>query len=111
MSTPEHIEKIHFTIGEVAEQLKVAPSLIRFWEKEFTQLKPQKTEGGTRKYTQKDIQLLKRIYHLVKEEGFTLQGAKERLREGNRKADLQEIKERLTEIKKFLEKIKDQLSV
>ena len=111
MSTPEHIEKIHFTIGEVAEQLQVAPSLIRFWEKEFPQLKPQKTEGGTRKFTQKDIQVLKRIYHLVKEEGFTLQGAKERLKEGNQKADLQEIKERLTAIKKFLENIKDQLSV
>ena len=111
MSTPEHIEKIHFTIGEVAAQLQVAPSLIRFWEKEFPQLKPQKTEGGTRKFTQKDIQVLKRIYHLVKEEGFTLQGAKERLKEGNQKADLQEIKERLTAIKKFLENIKDQLSV
>jgi DNA-binding transcriptional MerR regulator len=111
LSTPEHIEKIHFTIGEVAEQLQVAPSLIRFWEKEFPQLKPQKTEGGTRKFTQKDIQVLKRIYHLVKEEGFTLQGAKERLKEGNQKADLQEIKERLTAIKKFLENIKDQLSV
>ncbi|MBU3662610.1 MAG: MerR family transcriptional regulator [Bacteroidetes bacterium] len=111
MSTPEHIEKIHFTIGEVAAQLQVAPSLIRFWEKEFPQLKPQKTEGGTRKFTQKDIQVLKRIYHLVKEEGFTLQGAKERLKEGNQKADLQEIKERLTDIKKFLENIKNQLSV
>jgi hypothetical protein len=51
------------------------------------------------------------VYHLVKEEGFTLQGAKERLKEGNQKADLQEIKERLTAIKKFLENIKDQLSV
>jgi DNA-binding transcriptional MerR regulator len=111
LSTPEHIEKIHFTIGEVAAQLQVAPSLIRFWEKEFPQLKPQKTEGGTRKFTQKDIQVLKRIYHLVKEEGFTLQGAKERLKEGNQKADLQEIKERLTDIKKFLENIKNQLSV
>jgi DNA-binding transcriptional MerR regulator len=110
LSTPEHIEKIHFTIGEVAAQLEVAPSLIRFWEKEFTQLKPLKTDGGTRKFTQKDIQVLKRIYHLVKEEGFTLQGAKERLKEGNRKAELQEIKERLSEIKKFLENIKDQLS-
>jgi len=111
LSTPEHIEKIHFTIGEVAAQLEVAPSLIRFWEKEFPQLKPLKTDGGTRKFTQKDIQVLKRIYHLVKEEGFTLQGAKERLKEGNRKAELQEIKERLSEIKKFLEHLKDQLSV
>ena len=110
MSTPEHIEKLYFTIGEVADQLKVAPSLIRFWEQSFPQLKPHKTDGGTRKYSQKDIELLRKIYRLVKEEGFTLQGANERLKEGNKKAEIQDIKDKLFSIKQFLEQLKNQIS-
>lgn len=110
MSTPEPIDKLYFTIGEVAEQLKLSPSLIRFWEQHFTQLKPQKTVGGTRKYSKKDIEVLRKIYRLVKEEGFTLQGAKERLKEGNKKAELQDIKDKLVSLKHFLEQLKKQIS-
>ncbi len=109
MKHSDEIEKTHFSIGEVAEILKLSPSVIRFWEKEFPQLKPHKTEGGTRKFAQKDIQLLQRIYHLVKVEGFTLQGANERLKEGNAKANIDEIKEKLNKLRGFLVEIKNQL--
>lgn len=109
MEEKDDIVKTYFTIGEVAEQLKVAPSVIRFWEKEFPQLKPQKSAGGTRKFHQKDIDLLHRIYHLVKVEGFTLQGARERLREGNAKADIDEIKEKLNKLRGFLVELNNQL--
>src|SRR6478735_12506797 len=71
----DSISKTYFTIGEVSEMIGEAPSLIRFWEKEFPMLKPEKTEKGTRKYTDKDIRLLQLIHHLVKEKGYTLQGA------------------------------------
>src|SRR6218665_4124453 len=80
MTNQDSIQKLHYTIGEVSAMLGEAPSLIRFWEKEFTQLKPHKTEKGTRKYSQKDIELLRLIHHLVKEKGYTLEGAKDALK-------------------------------
>lgn len=71
--------KVFYSISEVARHLGVNASLIRFWEKEFPQLKPRKNSRGERLYTKKDIQLLERIYHLVKVEGFTLEGARRHL--------------------------------
>lgn len=71
--------KIFFSISEVARHLNVNPSLIRFWEKEFPQVKPRKNARGERLYTKKDIQLLEEIYRLVKVEGFTLEGARRHL--------------------------------
>lgn len=90
---------------------KVNASLIRFWEKEFEVLKPRKSNKGNRLYTKKDIQNLRAIYHLVKEKGFTLQGAKEKLKEKpldeqdrNREAieKLQRVKTYLLDLKKRL---------
>ena len=72
--------KLFYTIGEVAEMFNVNTSLLRYWESEFPQLKPHKTTKGTRSYTEKDIALLRRIYHLTKECGYTLDGAREQLR-------------------------------
>jgi DNA-binding transcriptional MerR regulator len=109
MKHSDEIEKTHFTIGEVSKLLNVAPSVIRFWEKEFSQLKPQKSKGGTRNFSQKDLQLLQRIYHLLKVEGFTLQGARERLKAGNAMADIDEIKEKLNKLRGFLVDLKKQL--
>lgn len=77
------IEKQFWTIGEVAQDLGVNTSLIRYWEKEFGTIRPKRTGRGDRSYTRKDIDLLKRIQHLVKEKGFTLQGAREQLKKGN----------------------------
>ncbi|MEI7597363.1 MAG: MerR family transcriptional regulator [Bacteroidota bacterium] len=68
--------KLYYTITEVAVMLKVNPSLLRFWEKEFDMISPKKNKKGTRHYTKKDIELIDTIYSLVKDKGFTLEGAK-----------------------------------
>jgi DNA-binding transcriptional MerR regulator len=72
-----HITKHYYTIGEVAKLVKVSTSLLRYWEREFQHLKPQKNKQGIRKYSQADIQKIKLIYQLVKEQGYTIRGAKE----------------------------------
>ena len=74
-------EKRYYGIGEVAKAFNVNTSLIRFWEKEFDIIKPKKNAKGNRKFTPEDIKNLKFIYHLVKERGFTLEGAKIHLKE------------------------------
>ncbi|GAB1449157.1 MAG: MerR family transcriptional regulator [Bacteroidia bacterium] len=105
----EEIEKIYFTIGEVSKELNLAPSLIRFWEKEFPELSPRKTEKGTRKYTRENIALLKLIYQLVKVEGFTLQGAREKLKAQGKTAETAALTEKLLNLKTFLIELKKQL--
>ena len=77
-------EKRYYGIGEVAKAFGVNTSLIRFWEKEFDILQPKKTAKGNRKFTPADIKNLELIYHLVKERGFTLEGAKIHLKEGKK---------------------------
>ncbi len=74
-------EKRYFKIGEVAKAFDVNASLLRFWENEFDVLRPKKNAKGNRLFTQEDIKNLKLIYHLVKEKGFTLEGAKNKLKE------------------------------
>ena len=103
-------EKRYYGIGEVAKAFDVNTSLIRFWEKEFDILKPKKNAKGNRKFTPEDIKNLKFIYHLVKERGFTLEGAKTHLKE-NKKQSLTnfEIINKLEGIKAQLTKIKSQL--
>ncbi|SIT13140.1 DNA-binding transcriptional regulator, MerR family [Zobellia uliginosa] len=103
-------EKRYYGIGEVAKAFGVNTSLIRFWEKEFDALKPKKNAKGNRKFTPQDINNLKLIYHLVKERGFTLEGAKTHLKE-NRQKTLNnfDIIDKLERIKTELTKIKDQL--
>ncbi len=73
-------EKMYFTIGEVSKMFDVKTSLIRFWEKEFDILKPMKNKKGNRLFTVQDVDNLHTIYHLVRERGFTLQGAKDKLK-------------------------------
>tara|TARA_Y100000768_G_scaffold258706_1_gene196779 strand:+ start:909 stop:1235 length:327 start_codon:yes stop_codon:yes gene_type:complete len=73
-------EKRYYSIGEVSKAFNVNPSLLRFWEKEFDEIKPKKKESGTRKYTPENIKILKLIYHLVKEKGLTISGAKKHLK-------------------------------
>ncbi len=77
-------EKLYYSIGEVAKAFDVNTSLLRFWEKEFDILQPKKTAKGNRKFTPTDIKNLELIYHLVKERGFTLEGAKIHLKEGRK---------------------------
>jgi len=103
-------EKLYYGIGEVAEAFGVNTSLIRFWEKEFDAIKPKKNAKGNRKFTQQDIKTLELIYHLVKERGFTLDGAKIHLKENKQKTlDQFEIIRKLESVKAELLKIKEQL--
>lgn len=103
-------EKRYYGIGEVAKAFNVNTSLIRFWEKEFDVLKPKKNAKGNRKFTPDDIKNLKFIYHLVKERGFTLEGAKTHLKEDKKESlDKFQIINKLEGIKAQLIKIKTQL--
>ncbi|GGX24049.1 MerR family transcriptional regulator [Aquimarina muelleri] len=103
-------KKMYYGIGEVAEAFNVNASLIRFWEKEFDILKPKKNAKGNRKFTPEDIKNLELIYHLVKERGFTLEGAKIHLKEQKIEAlDSFDMIRKLEAIKGQLLKIKEQL--
>lgn len=103
-------EKRYYGIGEVARAFGVNTSLIRFWEKEFDALKPKKNAKGNRKFTPEDIKNLELIYHLVKERGFTLEGAKTHLKEEKQKTLSNfEIIRKLEFLKTELTKIKNQL--
>jgi DNA-binding transcriptional MerR regulator len=103
----DDIEKTYYKIGEVAAFLNVNVSLIRFWEKEFPQVKPNKTAKGDRKYTTSEIQLLQQIYQLVKVEGYTLQGAKDKLNLTPK--DNQQIIQKLFTLKQYLIELKSSL--
>lgn len=102
--------KRYYGIGEVAEAFKVNTSLIRFWEKEFDVIQPKKNAKGNRKFTPEDIRNLELIYHLVKERGFTLEGAKTHLKEEKHKTLSNfEIIRKLEGVKAKLINLKNQL--
>lgn len=104
------IEKVYFTIGEVADMLNVATSLIRFWESEFDTIKPKKNKKGNRQFTKDDIENIKLVYHLVKEKGYTLQGAKDMLKgNGQTTQDKFTMINSLQEIKAFLIEVRKQI--
>ena len=103
-------EKRYYSIGEVAKAFKVNTSLIRFWEKEFEVIQPKKNAKGNRKFTPEDIKNLELIYHLVKERGFTLEGAKTHLKEEKQKTLSNfDIVRKLEKIKSSIINIKNQL--
>ena len=109
-----HIElqpdKRYYSIGEIAKAFDVNASLIRFWDGEFDILKPKKNAKGNRMFTPEDVNNLKLIYHLVKERGFTLEGARTHLKEGQKNTlDKFEIISKLETIKTQLMNIKNQL--
>ena len=106
----KEIEKLYYSIGEVAEIFTVAPSLIRFWESEFDIIKPKKNRKGNRQFTKDDIDNVRTIYHLVKEKGFTLQGAKEMLRNDSQAVkDKMEMLDSLRNVRKFLIELREKL--
>lgn len=103
--------KMFYTIGEVADMFNVNTSLIRFWEKEFDVIKPQRNRKGNRLFTPSDVDYFHQIYHLVKEQGFTLQGAKDRLKikvSEHTDANFEAVKT-LKNIKTFLLNLKENL--
>jgi len=104
-------EKRYYKIGEVAKAFGLNTSHIRFWEKEFDILKPKKNNKGNRLFTQEDLKNLKLIYYLVKEKGFTLEGAKSKMKENPKNVKSNhDIIMRLETIKAELIKIKNQIS-
>jgi DNA-binding transcriptional MerR regulator len=109
-----HIElapnKRYYSIGEIAKAFDVNASLIRFWDKEFDILKPKKNAKGNRMFTPEDVKNLQLIYHLVKERGFTLEGAKTHLKENQKKTlDKFDIISKLETIKAQLNTLKNQI--
>ena len=104
------IEKKYFSIGEVADMIKVAASLIRYWEGEFDIIRPKKDKKGNRRYTNDDIQKIRYVYHLVKEKGYTLQGAQEVIASGKKQGfDKVTAVQKLQELKDFLINLKHEL--
>jgi len=104
-------DKLYYTIGEVSGMFHVNPSLIRFWEKEFTIIRPQKNKKGNRVFTVKDIDNFRLIYNLVKEKGYTIQGARDHLAKHKSEAEKNiEIIKSLQEIRSFLIDVGKELS-
>ena len=104
--------KLYYSVSEVAQMLGVSKSLLRFWEKEFPQITPKKAGRGIRQYRKEDIDTLKLIYHLVKEQGMTLQGARQRLEVNNKNQTTSnfELLERLRAIREELVGMRDALN-
>jgi len=104
------VEKLYYSIGEVARMLEVPVSTVRFWENEFTILKPMKNKKGNRLFTPADVKNLKIIHHLLKEEGMTLSGVKKKLTGKWDEMDFKfEINESLQNIKSILLDLKDNM--
>lgn len=104
------LTKLYYPIGEVADMFMVAPSVIRYWESEFPQLHPAKNNKGERKYTAKDIEMIQHIYHLVKEKGFTIDGAKKELDlQKQDKKDKNQLLQQLKDLKKRILSLRQSL--
>ena len=105
-------KRLYYSIQEVADHFAVNVSLLRYWEKEFENIRPKKTAGGTRQYTKEDIQQIEIVYHLVKEKGMTIEGARQTL---NSKKDDEEKRAeavaRLKEIRKELASIEEEFEM
>lgn len=111
MENEEKSKKFYYRIGEIATDLGVATSLLRFWEKEFSQfIEPQRNKRGVRLYSAKDYELFSRIYTLVKIEGLTLRGARDKI-QSDKKApgEREEVIRSLVNVKSFLDELKKHL--
>lgn len=110
MEDQDGIQRKYYTIGEVADMLNVKPSLIRFWETEFSQLSPRKNRKGNRTYTEADIEVLKTIYYLVKVRKYTLKGAQDKLKQNSKDLEYeQRTRETLLKVRGFLTELKEYL--
>lgn len=105
------IGKLYYRIGEVADMFKVNTSLIRFYEKEFDIIKPHRNSKGNRLFTQNDVDHFHTIFHLIKEKGYTLEGAKLQLREKRSAANApqEEVLSSLLRMKRFLLELREQI--
>lgn len=102
-------DKLYYSIGEVAKAFDVNTSLIRYWEQEFPIIKPKKNKKGNRYFTPADVHHLQIIYHLVKEKGYTLDGARIALATNDKISETVTLINRLQFVKAELEKLKNSL--
>jgi DNA-binding transcriptional MerR regulator len=103
-------DKLYYSISEVADSLDVSQSLLRYWQTEFPVINPKRNKKGNRFYSHKDLDNIRLIHHLVKEQGHTLQGAKEKMKlKSNKVKEDVDIIDRLKHVRSFLVNIKDNL--
>lgn len=106
----ENLTKLYYSISEVATMFNVSKSLIRFWESEFDLLRPHKNSKGDRRFTVQNIEQFNTIYHLVKERGFTLEGAKRELKLNKERVSVKrKTMESLTKLRNFLDELKEEI--
>lgn len=104
------VKKLYYSMGEVAEMFDVNRSLIRHWESKFDCLRPHKNQKGNRMFTPADVEKLKQIYHLVKEQGMTLEGARKAMKGFSRGVSRDtELLERLQRIRSALVEVREEL--
>lgn len=101
------IEKLYYSIGEVAEMFSVNSSLIRFWEREIPALHPRKNARGNRVFSKGDIEVFRKIHHLIKNEGYTVEGAKNALNKNNIRNENEWLLSHLKSIRKELLQIRE----
>ncbi len=102
-------KKLYYSIGEVSELVGEPQSVLRFWETEFGSLRPVKNKRGVRSYTERDIELVKRIHYLTRECGYTLDGAREQLRQRPLDDPKQEVINNLVDLRRTLTALKETL--
>lgn len=103
-------QKLFYSIGEVTERYGIKPSTLHFWEKQFSELKPRRNKKGNRFYTEDDIVLLDMIYFLTKEKGFTLKGAREKIKADHKKTMQQaQLYQTLQKAREFLVSLRNEL--
>lgn len=110
MDNESEIEKLYYSIGEVSEIVGQEPHVLRYWEEEFDVLDPRKNRAGRRVYTEEDIDTIERIRRLLRDEKYTIEGARQVIERDERKAEVQaEIEDDLRSLRSFLVELRDQL--
>lgn len=105
----KEITKRYFSISEVSKSLGVNASLIRFWESEFEIISPKKDKKGNRLFTEKDIKDLRLVHSLLKEKGYTIEGAKQKLKNHQKEFNKMELRTRLEKVRNFLVQLKEEI--
>lgn len=104
----EGIRKLYYSISEVADMTELEPHVLRYWETEFEALRPKKNRAGNRVYTERDIEIVRRIRHLLRDEKYTIEGARQVLARGEPSAE-EAARAELVELRAFLEKLLQEL--
>lgn len=106
----EETQTLYHSIGEVSERIGYEPHVLRYWEKEFDVLNPEKDRAGRRRYTEEDVATIERIRYLLKEEKYTIAGARQAIERSERKEEKRDrISKQLKHLRSFLDELRDQL--